>query len=132
MKKFILLGLTLLSMTIVSPALAQHNNPLSISDARPTTSFSFRSTGTMLGSGSAYASTPMLNADGTAPAPYAAPSSPRRVRMEENDDDISMVTPGQSGSQAPIGDAVIPLLIMALIYMIVAYRRKTKVSDLCI
>jgi len=33
---------------------------------------------------------------------------------------------------SPIGDAVIPLLIMALIYMIVAYRRKTKVSDLCI
>ena len=33
---------------------------------------------------------------------------------------------------SPIGDAVIPLLIMALIYMLVAYRRKTKVSDLCV
>ena len=33
---------------------------------------------------------------------------------------------------SPLGNAAIPLLIMAIIYMIVAYRRKTKVSDLCI
>lgn len=47
-------------------------------------------------------------------------------------------TGGESGYDpsnpqfSPIGDAVIPLLIMALIYMLVAYRRKSKVSDLCI
>ena len=41
-------------------------------------------------------------------------------------------TISSAGKQSDgIGDAVIPLLIMALIYMLVAYRRKTKVSDLC-
>ena len=33
---------------------------------------------------------------------------------------------------APVGDAIIPLLAMALIYLLVAYRRKAKVSCLCI
>lgn len=53
---------------------------------------------------------------------------------------VRKAPPGTDGSGydpnnpqfAPIGNSIIPLLIMALIYMIVAYRRKTKVSDLCI
>ena len=81
----------------------------------------FRSTSTLQQSGSVYASSPMLGADGTATyngyyTQVQAPGSgPRKV-----------------GPPTPLGDALIPLLIMAIIYMIVAYRRKTKVSDLCV
>lgn len=87
----------------------------------------FRSTSTLQQSGSAYAASPMLGADGTAThngyyTQVQAPGSgPRKVGP-----------PTPEGDPTPLGDALIPLLIMAIIYMIVAYRRKTKVSDLCI
>ena len=87
----------------------------------------FQSTSTMMSSGSTY--TPEVYPIG-ANSPSAAPSGPRRVSGLGTDD--SGYQGGNNPQFSPIGDAVIPLLIMALTYMLVAYRRKTKVSDLCI
>ena len=80
----------------------------------------FQSTSTMAGSGSAYSANPTLNADGIATYTEQPASSdyatggPRKI-----------VTPGNRGTQQPLGDALIPLLIMAFIYALrVLYKRK--------
>ena len=73
----------------------------------------FQSTSTLQGSGSAYSANPALNADGTAynptesstpaQAPAQAPSGPRRINP--------------IAAPTPIGDPVLPLMLMALAYM---------------
>ena len=95
----------------------------------------FQSTSTMQGSGSAYSSTPALNADGTASTPLDAARGPRRAKLDgdPDPDDIDFgdtpVTPGQSGSEAPIGDAVLPLMLMAAAGAgIIALRRRRALS----
>ena len=123
MKRIILLGMTLLMITFVSFTQAQSNNPQSIYGAEPTTT-SFRSTGTLMGSGSQYASTPMLNADGTAAYSgantlYAHTSSgPRR---------IAPTTP--TGNPTPIGDAALPLLLLAVAYVLVSKVSRLQGTD---
>ena len=89
----------------------------------------FQSTSTLVGSGSAYSATPMLGEDGTASyngASYAPAKGPRKATMD--DDDIEITTPGQGGSQAPIGDAVLPLLLMASAFAVFVYLRRRKVK----
>jgi len=88
----------------------------------------FRSTSTLTPSGSQYSAQPMLNADGTAYNPAAAttPSGPRRAKAETGDDEIEINTPGKTGSEAPIGDAVLPLTLMALAFGGVIYLRRRK------
>lgn len=84
----------------------------------------FQSTSTMQGSGSAYSSHPMLNAEGQATyttqesSPAYSPGGPRRI-----------ITPGNSGTQQPIGDALIPLLLMVMVYAtsVLLCRRKSRV-----
>lgn len=99
---------------MVLPALAQTfgANPTEQPNA------AFQSTSTMTGSGSSYSANPTLNADGTATYENATPSNmstgsgPRRTR------------PTDHGNQ-PIGDAVLPLLLMAFAFgMFVYFRRK--------
>lgn len=99
-----------LIILITLPAAAQFD-----SEMQTMPSASFRSTNTMTGSGSAYSSTPTLSDEGTATCGTPA-AAPRRARMEEDDDEITIFTPGQGGTQAPIGEPVIPLLIMALVF----------------
>jgi hypothetical protein len=75
----------------------------------------FRSTSTMVGSGSAYCSSPMLTENGTATysgesSSSSAPSGPKKI-----------VTPPNSGTQQPIGDALLPMMLMALLYVL--FRR---------
>ena len=84
----------------------------------------FQSTSTMVGSGSAYTSNPSLNSDGTAAlqgttTAYAAarPGNPRKIEIYVPSTDPN----------APIGDAVIPLLLCAILYTIWVVKRK-KVS----
>ena len=85
----------------------------------------FQSTSTMDGSGSAYSSNPTLDEDGTASSPSGspakAPSAPKRglglPGVPDTTDD-----PGN----VPIGDAALPLLLMALGYAFVRYRRKQR------
>ena len=86
----------------------------------------FQSTSTMQGSGSTYTANPVLNEDGTAAAPTERSSGPRRAKMGD-DDDIGgyIVTPGKTGSEAPIGDAVLPLMLMAVAGAgVIALRRR--------
>ena len=85
----------------------------------------FRSTSTLQGSGSTYSANPSLNADGTAynPAeastqaqsPAQALSGPRRAQ-------------GTTGTKEdfPLGDAVLPLMLMALAYMGLRFFRARK------
>lgn len=90
----------------------------------------FQSTSTMMGSGSTYSANPTLNTDGTAYYNGAAASGPRRVKM---DGTTPTPNPGdpESGEQdntepGPVGDAVLPLLLMALAFCGVVYMRKRK------
>lgn len=88
----------------------------------------FQSTSVMQGSGSAYSANPILNSDGTAAysGSSSAVSGPRRAKMDGNpwgeqvivDYDINDV-------DQPIGDALVPLALMALAFgAVVAVRRR--------
>lgn len=82
----------------------------------------FRSTSTMTGVGSIYSATPSLNADGT--AAYNSPSY-----SSEKTSGIRKAPPGGTGGdkpnpdiEGPVGDAIIPLLLIAVGYIL--YRRR--------
>ena len=79
----------------------------------------FQSTSTMQGSGSAYSSNPTLNENGTAYSPAAAPAG-RAIRTSLPD------PPEKTGQgNTPIGDAMVPLLIMSFVFCgVIALRRK--------
>ena len=85
---------------------------------------SFQTTSTMPGSGSAYSSTPAtLNADGQAtyssqPAATNAPSGPRK---------IGGYTP-TTDPNAPIGDAMLPLMLMAAAFGGGIFLRRRKAA----
>ena len=82
-------------------------------------SATFQSTGTMLPSGSAYSSTPMLGQDGTATMSItvepAKANGPRR---------IGPTTP--EGPPTPIGDAVLPLMLLAGAFAFGKWIARTK------
>jgi len=82
----------------------------------------FQSTSVMQTSGSSYASQPALNEDGTAYNPAAStPSGPRKMVMDES----TPGTPGIGTNEQPIGDAVLPLMLMALVFGgYIAIRRR--------
>lgn len=87
-------------------------------------SATFQSTSSMPGSGSEYSSNPTLNADGTAAYQGEANSSsktnyqPRRAKKDEYNPEITE-------EDNPIGDAVLPLLLMSLAFgMFIYFRRK--------
>lgn len=83
----------------------------------------FRSTSAMQTSGSAYSPNPTLEGNGT--ASYGGSVNPinRGLRKVDSDndgfDDVTglPVTSGTGGSQQPLGDAVWPLMLMALAYL---------------
>ena len=82
----------------------------------------FQSTSTLQGSGSAYSATPVLNADGTAYNPAAAAQSPAQAPSGPN-----RVAPKDgSDNEYPLGDAVLPLMLMALAFGGVIYLRRRK------
>ena len=83
----------------------------------PESDYQFQSTSTMTGINSSYStSDPQLNADGTAVVPGAAPQ--RRPALRTNTG-----TPGSgTNNKNPIGDAVLPLMLLAVGYACV--RRK--------
>ena len=87
----------------------------------------FQSTSVMQGSGSAYSANPILNSDGTATySGSASASGPRRAKMDDpfgGQTIGDVVNPNEPGT--PIGDALIPLALMALAFAgIVAWRRR--------
>ena len=83
---------------------------------------SFQSTSTLQGTGSSYSSNPMLNSDGTATyngasySPAEAPSGPNKAKQ------------GWTIEGTPIGDAVLPLMLCALAYLIVRATRKRTLN----
>jgi hypothetical protein len=84
---------------------------------------SFQSTSTMTTSGSTYASQPTIGSDGVATMGETYTSSqpaggPRKIN-----------TPGGGGIQQPIGDALIPLLLMVMAYAtyLLLRRRRRRV-----
>lgn len=94
---------------------------------------SFQSTSTMVRTGSAYSSNPMLNSNGTAVYNGAA-YGPHKAKKdgygdnpwgtgesEQSGTDHNMQDPGQ-----PIGDAVLPLMLCALAYLIFRARKRAK------
>ena len=80
----------------------------------------FQSTSTLTGSGSAYTATPMLAEDGT--ATYDGASGPKRVLRAPG----TPSTPGQGSAenQFPLGDGIIPLLIMLMAYATCIFLRR--------
>lgn len=98
-----------------------YNQYQTMSTAMP--SASFQSTSTMTASGSSYSSQPTIGSDGVATMGETYTSSqpaggPRKI-----------VTPGNNGTQQPLGDALIPLLLMVMAYAIslLLRRRKSRV-----
>ena len=111
--------LLFLSAVIALPAMAQKSTNEQQWGSASAPSASFQSTSTMQSSGSAYSTTPMLNADGTATynaatAPSQAPSGPRKVGP-----------PTPEGDPTPIGDGLWALMLMAFGYAgYIIYRRR--------
>lgn len=86
----------------------------------------WQSTSAMQGTGSTLA--PQVTAVGatsvgqmatTTSSPVKAPNGPRRV-IEDNND------PGQLDEGSPLGDAVLPLMLMAMLFAGVVYTRRRK------
>ncbi len=88
----------------------------------------FRSTSAMQTSGSVYSANPTLNGDGTAYNPSEAAFSARSQGGLRKDGSGTPTTPSGTEGEQPIGDAVLPLLLMACAYLAfrVARRRTMK------
>ena len=92
---------------------------------QPTTSF--QSTSTLMGSGSSLSSNPTINENGTATTPSYSPaktsgSGPRKVGGLPT-------TPGKEDEgNLPIGDALLPLMLMAAAFGGVIYLRRRKAA----
>lgn len=77
---------------------------------------SMRSTSVAESINSAYASSPSLYDDGTPVHPYA----PRRAKMD------IIIEPDEDDDDLPIGDAALPLILLAAGYIIVRTRKGVK------
>ena len=83
--------------------------------------FGFRSTSSMHGSGSMYASAPTIGTDGMAYASSTSetvPSGPRRI-----------APPKPTGNPTPVGDAAWPFLFMALLYTLRLIKKFNKTKN---
>ncbi len=87
----------------------------------------FQSTSTMMGSGSSYSANPTLNSDGTASYNGAAASGPRKAKKDEIfDPGNEPGTPVTPEVNPPLGDAVLPLLLMSLAFCGYVYFRRKR------
>ena len=106
-----------LAAAIHLPAMSQFSNRVLTDET--VSSSAFQSTSTLPQTGSSYASQPMLSADGT--AQYAesahlsanAPTGHRRLPPMKPE-----------GPPTPVGDAVLPLLLIAIGYAVLLYRKR--------
>ena len=94
----------------------------------------FQSTSTMTGSGSTYSANPTLNSDGSATynAPAYSPtgSGPRRLPGTQQEDEETEELPDGAQTRPddpnPVGDAVLPLLLMSLAFCGYLYLRRKR------
>lgn len=102
------------------PAVAQYERQEQPIVGATAPSASFQSTSAMQGTGSAYSSNPTIGANGTATyegASYAPAHTGNGARKIVNPPD---------DEENPIGDAALPLILLALAYAIYkVYRKKT-------
>ena len=92
-------------------------------------SVTFRSTsGAYMSTGSAYSST-VHEVGSYSPAAHAYGSRPRKSGFND------ITTGGEStdydpnNPNLPLGDAILPLMLMALAYMVIRVRRKKRLSE---
>ena len=121
MKKILTVGLLLASLYVMAQFPREQQTFYA---TMPSTTF--QSTGSaMMNTGSAYSANPILNSDGTATmdgASYSpakkAGSGPRKASAFDDDDE-----------DMPLGDALIPLLLMVMAYAtyLLLRRRKSRV-----
>ncbi|MCQ2310676.1 MAG: hypothetical protein MJZ64_02885 [Paludibacteraceae bacterium] len=90
-------------------------------DGASAPSAGFGSTSSMMGSGSAYSSSPSINAYGMAEAPMG------EVASVPNEGRGAGHTPNPERPNTPIGDAVPFLLLLAAAYAVVALCRRKAV-----
>ena len=104
------------AMLMVLPAMAQ----TFVTQQAEQPNAAFQSTSTMMSSGSTYSANPTLNSDGT--ASYNGASSPAKTSGGPH-----RVPPVSQEDHTPLGDAVLPLLLMSLAFcaFISLRRRKT-------
>ena len=88
-------------------------------------SAAFQSTSTMSGSGSTYSANPELNADGSATyegASYTPAKSPKKPGTVRKNPVIG------GDSNTPLGDAVLPLMLLLCAYAVYKWRGKKVVK----
>lgn len=116
-----MVGVALLAL----PATAQNfGTPAAAVGEQKVPNAAFQSTSAMTGSGSQYSANPTLNENGTATyegasySPAKAPAAgPRKVGG------------GQTIEGTPIGDALLPLLLMSLAFCGYLYLRRKKRAE---
>ena len=92
----------------------------------------WKSTSTMQGTGSSYA--PQINAVGattvgemaTTTESYSPAKAPGGPRRNNSDDWGTNPHVGEGDEGSPIGDAVLPLMLMAMLFAGVVYTRRKK------
>lgn len=94
----------------------------------PAMSQEWQSTSTMQGTGSSYAAqVTAVGATGVSDmatttesySPAKAPGGPRKSFLDPSD-------PGHQSNESPIGDAVLPMMLMAMVFAGVIYFRKRR------
>ncbi|MBR6168073.1 MAG: hypothetical protein IKQ50_06555 [Paludibacteraceae bacterium] len=123
MRKKLVLLMILAAALMALPALAQTFG----ANQAEQPNAAFQSTSTLTGSGSSYSANPTLNSDGTASYNGATTTStqnngPRRAKKNDGTDPI---TPSED-SQIPVGDALLPLLLMSLAFCGYLYLRRKR------
>ena len=119
----IVYSLFVMSALIVSvPAMAQFGTQDMFNAQAP--GATFQSTSTIMSSGSEYSSNPSIGDDGTASTPNAdepQQANARRIGVRHNLIEVP--------DDNPIGDVVLPLLLLAAVYGVkcIVYRHKRRV-----
>ena len=111
----------LVALFLTMPVMAQLNAN------RQAIHTTFQSTSTLAGSGSAYSSAPMLNADGTAMLPSTSyspyntstVSGPRKANAFDGEEDGDM----------PLGDGMWVMTVLAIVYAGWIARKRRKVNN---
>ena len=118
---------------LVLPTMAQSYGSQRSNDRQPSATApaaGFRTTSTMQGSGSTYTSNPTLESNGTASAPASGPNKAKKAVDPISGSDVmeQYIHEGYFKEEdildTPLGDAVLPLALMALAFGGVAVRRR--------
>ena len=125
MRKKLVLLMILAAALMALPALAQNfgSQPADQPNA------SFQSTSTMTGSGSSYSANPTLNSDGTAAysnASYSSSQNSGPRRAKHSTDSPGEVDTTVDKENSPLGDTLLPLLLMSLAFCGYLYLRRKR------